>query len=84
EVIPGAFDDPVTQRKLDEYLLRTFKRGDGRAFRIAAACQDSGGHFADAVYRFSQQRLGRQIWAIKGASDKAGKRSPIWPAKRPT
>lgn len=84
EVIPGAFDDPVTQKMLDEYLLRTFKRGDGRAFRIAAACHDSGGHFTDAVYRFSQARLGRQVWAIKGASDRAGQRSPVWPAKRPS
>lgn len=83
-VIPGSMDDPVTRKALDLYLLRRFARADGRAFGIAAACQDSGGHFTEAVYRFSQERLGRQIWAIKGASDRSGQRSPVWPAKRPT
>lgn len=84
EVIPGAFGDPETQRRLDEYLKRRFVRADGRTFGIAAACHDSGGHHTEAVYRFSIDRLARQIWAIKGASDRAGQRSPIWPAKRPT
>lgn len=83
-VIEGAFDDPVTRKKLDDYLLTVFRRGDGREFRIAAACHDSGGHFTDSVYQFSKERLGRQVWAIKGASDRAGRRSPVWPAKRPS
>lgn len=84
DVIPGSFRDPETQQRLDEYLKRRFKRRDGQLFEIAAACHDSGGHHTEAVYRFSLDRLGRQIWAIKGASDRAGQRSPIWPAKRPT
>ncbi|WP_374322845.1 phage terminase large subunit family protein [Brevundimonas sp.] len=84
EVIPGSFRDPHTQHLLDEYLKRRFRRADGRAFTIAAACHDSGGHHTEAVYRFSIDRLARQIWAIKGASDRPGQRSPIWPAKRPT
>ena len=83
-VIPGSMDDPVTRKALDLYLMKRFARADGRAFGIAAACQDSGGHFTEAVYRFSQERLGRQVWAIKGASDRSGQRSPVWPAKRPT
>lgn len=83
-VIPGAMDDPVTRAALDEYLLGEWRRADGRAFRIAAACHDSGGHHTDAVYQFSKERLGRQVWAIKGASDRSGNRSPIWPAKVPT
>lgn len=84
EIIPGAFDDPATKAKVDQYLLKTFRREDGRELRIAAACHDSGGHHTDSVYEFSKARLGRQIWAIKGASDRAGKRSPVWPAKKPT
>ncbi|PZU71663.1 MAG: terminase [Brevundimonas sp.] len=84
EIIPGAFDDPNTKKKLDEYLLRTFRRADGREMRVVAGCQDSGGHHTDAVYEFSKGRLGRQVWAIKGASDRAGKRSPVWPSKKPT
>jgi phage terminase large subunit GpA-like protein len=77
-------DDPATQQRLDDALLRVFRRGDGRELRIAATCQDSGGHHTDAVYQFSKARLGRQVWAIKGASDRAGKRSPIWPTKTPS
>jgi phage terminase large subunit GpA-like protein len=82
-IIPGSFDDPGTKAKVDEYLLRVFRRSDGREFRIAATCQDSGGHHTDAVYQFSKERLGRQVWAVKGASDQAGKRSPVWPASKP-
>lgn len=85
QIIPGAFDDPATKAKLDELLLKVFRKSDGREFRIAAACHDSGGHHTDAVYQFSKERLGRQIWAIKGASDTAGKRSPVWPpASKPS
>ena len=83
-IIPGAFDDPGTKAKLDQYLLTVFRKSDGREMRIAAACHDSGGHHTDAVYQFSKDRLGRQVWAIKGASDQAGKRSPVWPATKPT
>ena len=82
-IIPGAFDDPGTKAKLDQYLLTVFRKSDGLEMRIAAACHDSGGHHTDAVYQFSKERLGRQVWAIKGASDQAGKRSPVWPAIKP-
>ncbi|WP_332657436.1 phage terminase large subunit family protein [Brevundimonas sp.] len=84
KIIAGAFDDPVTKAKVDAYLLTVFKTSAGREMRIAAACQDSGGHHTDAVYQFSKERLGRQVWAIKGASDQAGKRSPVWPSIKPT
>jgi len=84
QIIPGAFDDPTTCAKLDQYLLTVFRKADGREMRIAAACHDSGGHHTDAVYQFSKERLGRQVWAIKGASDQAGKRSPVWPTAKPS
>lgn len=82
-IIPGSFDDPITRAKYDQYLLTVFRKADGREMRIAATCHDSGGHHTDAVYQFSKERLGRQVWAIKGASDQAGKRSPVWPASKP-
>lgn len=84
KIIPGTMDDPGTKARLDQYLLTVFKKSDGRELRIAATCQDSGGHHTDAVYQFSKERLGRQVWAIKGASDSAGKRSPVWPNAKPT
>lgn len=83
-VIPGAMDDPATRARLDQFLLKTWKRADGRTFRIAAVCHDSGGHHTEAVYQFSKERIGRQVWAIKGASDRSGNRSPVWPSKVPS
>ncbi|MGL4860488.1 MAG: terminase gpA endonuclease subunit, partial [Enterobacteriaceae bacterium] len=59
-------------------------RVDGRGFTLMAACMDSGGNHTQTVYEFAKERLGRKIWAIKGESAQGGKRSPIWPSKRPT
>lgn len=83
-VIPGAMDDPATKARLDQFLMRDWRRADGRSFRIAAVCHDSGGHHTEAVYQFSKERIGRQVWAIKGASDRSGNRSPVWPSRVPS
>ena len=86
EVIDGQFSDPATQGALDEFLKRTWRRSDGRPFQVAACCIDSGGEseHTQAVYAFAKERLGRKIWAIKGASENNGQRSPVWPTKRLT
>jgi phage terminase large subunit GpA-like protein len=65
--------------ELDEFLLAPLTRADGRAMAIRAACIDSGGHNTQDAYRFAQARIGRNVWAIKGASDRA-QWSPIWPS----
>ena len=82
-VILGSFDDPETQAELDAFLQRRWTRDDGREFVIEAACHDSGGHRSTAVKQFSKDRLSRRVWAIKGASEKAGQRQPVWPAALP-
>ena len=86
EVIDGQFSDPVTQKALDEFLKRTWRRADGRTFGVSACCIDSGGEseHTQAVYAFAKERLGRKIWAIKGASEANGQRGPVWPTKRIT
>jgi phage terminase large subunit GpA-like protein len=81
-VVPG---DPATAEfwsRVDEQLLRTFRRADGREFAVMAACIDSGGHNTQSVYAFAKARLGRKIWAIKGQSARNGERSPVWPTTR--
>lgn len=81
-VVPG---DPATAEfwsRVDQELLRTFRRADGREFTVTAACIDSGGHHTQAVYAFAKARLGRKIWAIKGQSARNGERSPVWPTTR--
>ena len=85
DVIDGEMDDPATQKALDDYLQKTWRRADGRPFKAEATCIDSGGHHTQAVYAFAKQRLGRKVWAIKGESAIAGgQRNPVWPAKRPS
>lgn len=83
-VIEGEFSDPQVQAAVDAYLKRLWRRADGRTFEVIAACQDSGGHHTQAVYNFCKARLGRRIWAIKGASERDGQRNPVWPTKKPT
>lgn len=82
-VIEGEFGDPLVQAQLDAYLKRVWRRADGRTFEVMAACFDSGGHHTQAVYNFCKARLGRRIWAIKGASERDGQRNPVWPTKKP-
>ncbi|WP_429497044.1 phage terminase large subunit family protein [Robbsia andropogonis] len=84
DVIEGDMETPDPWDRLDEYLKRIWYRGDGRGFEISAACHDSGGNHTEKVYQFSKQRLGRRIWAVRGASERGGQRSPVWPTKKPT
>ena len=74
-VFPG---DPAQDHvwvDLDRYLLETFQAGS-RKLRIQAVAIDSGGHHAEAVYRFAATRVRRRVWAIKGM---AGPGRPVWP-----
>jgi phage terminase large subunit GpA-like protein len=82
-VIDGEFGDPNTQAALDAYLKRLWRRSDGRTFEVLASCIDSGGHHTQGVYNFAKARLGRRVWAIKGASERDGQRNPVWPTKKP-
>ncbi|WP_081581606.1 phage terminase large subunit family protein [Pararhodospirillum photometricum] len=82
EVLEGDPGQPEVWSRLDALLSRTWLRADGRPFVIAAACIDSGGHHTQDVYRFCRGKLTRRIWAIKGASETSGLRSPVWPTSR--
>lgn len=84
EVIEGDMETPEPWERLDAFLKQTWRRADGREFVAEAVCIDSGGHHTQKVYAFSKERLGRKVWAIKGESAVGGKRSPVWPTKKPT
>lgn len=74
------YGDPAKSEvwdELDETLKKDYRTEDGRYLRIQATAIDSGGHHTEAVYRFCSQRLGRHIYAIKGAD---GPR-PVWPRR---
>ncbi len=84
DVIEGDLETAEPWLRLDAYLKQIWRRSDGRGFTLMGACHDSGGNHTQKVYEFAKERLGRHIWAIKGESAQGGKRSPIWPNKRPT
>jgi phage terminase large subunit GpA-like protein len=84
EVIDGELSDPLVQARLDAFLQRRWRKGNGVTLAAMAVCMDSGGHHTQHVYDFCKARLGRRVWAIKGASEKDGQRNPVWPTKRPS
>lgn len=69
---------PQVWRELDQLLLRTFTREDGKPMLIQAACIDSGGHHAEQVFNFTRTRFGRRVYAIKGTGQPG---APIWPRR---
>jgi len=77
--IEGDPDEDEVWQQLDEILQRPLYRADGRPFVIAATCVDSGGHHTQKVYAFCRARRNRKVWAIKGASERGGTRTPVWP-----
>jgi phage terminase large subunit GpA-like protein len=81
EVFTGDPAKGEVWRELDEFLLEPLQRADGRSMAIRACCIDSGGHNTQEVYAFARARVGRNVWAIKGASDRQ-QWSVIWPASQ--
>jgi phage terminase large subunit GpA-like protein len=78
EVFTGDPAKNEVWRQFDDFLLTPWVRADGRTMAIRACCIDSGGHNTQEVYRFAQARAGRNVWAIKGGSDRQ-QWSTIWP-----
>lgn len=66
KVIYGDLHKQDVWNELDEYLKSEFEYEDGRKIRISCACQDSGGHFTQEVYKFTKPREVRRVFSIKG------------------
>lgn len=81
EEFSGNPAEPEVWEQLEEFLMRGYKHPTGHILRVAAACVDSGGHNTQDVYSFCRQRANRNVWAIKGATDKGNQWTPIWPAR---
>lgn len=67
-VIYGDMKQPDVYQRLDQTLLKTWKKKDGTKMTLTAACVDSGGHHSNEVYRFCLERWNRNVWAIKGSN----------------
>lgn len=83
EVIAKPPEDPAAWDEVDRFLLRRWKRRDGREFRIAATCIDSGdGNKQHLVlaYCASRHLVGdfKAVYAIKGAKEPAGASLNTW------
>lgn len=76
-VLHGDPAKPEIWDQLDEILKRDWTTEDGRRLKLGAVGVDSGGHFANEVYKFCSNKIGKKIYAVKGMS---GIR-PIWPPK---
>lgn len=76
-VIFGDLKQPQVWADLDEFLQRTWTDADGRQFRIAITCMDSGGHFTNEVYQFTKARSSRRVFAIRGESPGDGTYVPL-------
>ncbi len=79
KVLYGDPARPELWEELDSYLLAPFQHESGGQMVIRAACIDSGGNNPEEVYKFARARIGRNVWAIKGAADRSGQWSPVWP-----
>lgn len=64
--IYGDLKQTEVWKRLDEFLLQTFEKADGTKLKLLCACMDSGGHFANKVYKFCKVRTARNIFAIRG------------------
>lgn len=82
KVFSGDPAKPEVWQELDAYLLRPFKHESGHEMFIRAACIDSGGYNAEECYRFARARIMRNVWAVKGASEKGATWAPVWPVPR--
>jgi phage terminase large subunit GpA-like protein len=77
QVMFGDPSAPQLWKQLNDYLLTSTTRCDGREIPVEAACIDSGGHFTQSVYAFAKDRPGL-VYAIKGASRTDAR---VWPVK---
>jgi phage terminase large subunit GpA-like protein len=82
KVFNGNPGEPEIWNEVDAFLLSQFSCEHGGKMVIRAACIDTGGHNTQDVYNFARPRMPRNVWAIKGASDKSGQWSPVWPVPK--
>lgn len=83
-VLPGDTSRDEVWAQLDKLLFdREFEWAYGGTLRIAGACVDSGGHRAQAVYRYVEPRQVRHVYATKGM---AGEGYPVisYPTRKRT
>jgi phage terminase large subunit GpA-like protein len=67
------YGDPAGTKlwdQVDDVIFRTYTRTTGEEVKLAAIGIDSGGHFTSEVYAFCRQRMKRNVFALKGQSQR--------------
>jgi phage terminase large subunit GpA-like protein len=67
------YGDPANKKlwdQVDDVIYRTYRRSDGSEVKLAAVGIDSGGHFTSEVYAFCRERMKRNVFALKGQSQR--------------
>ena len=67
------YGDPAANKlwdQVDDVIFRTYRRTNGGEAKLAAVGIDSGGHFTSEVYAFCRQRMKRNVFALKGQSQR--------------
>ena len=67
-VIPANPADEREWDRLDAYLLTEYEHVAGAHLNIESVAIDTGGHFTHQSYNFCRRRLGRRVYAVKGAN----------------
>lgn len=70
-VIHGDLNQERIWNELDGYLLKTFRKANGRRFGIACTCIDTGGLNTQEVYKFIREREMRRVYGVKGLNESA-------------
>jgi phage terminase large subunit GpA-like protein len=81
-IIEGDPASPITWDALDKLLLTPLAFERGGEMVIRGVCVDSGGLNTQDVYAYCRPRIGRNVWAIKGGSEKGGQWNPVWPVPK--
>ncbi|MBK5910118.1 hypothetical protein CCR85_01245 [Rhodothalassium salexigens] len=84
EVIVGDTASAEPWERLDALLLHRWVRQDGASLVIQAAAVDTQGHRTQQAYGFCTARARRNVWGIRGAGQRNGRRGPVWPRKPST
>jgi len=67
------YGDPAGTKlwdQVDDVINRTYPTADGKEVRISAVGIDSGGHFTSEVYAYCRQRQNKNVFALKGQSQR--------------
>ncbi len=67
-VIDGNPADFETWYKLDGVIDRVYRYKNGQGIKIGLTFVDSGGHYTQEVYEQCAMRIGKRVFAIKGAN----------------